>query len=81
MIRKLTASALVLTVAWTTTWAAAPGWAQSNLQQATVEIAIGRLIQVTDLIDEMRKHIDRSQFDLDALLEKLPGLLEWLGGE
>ena len=72
MIKRILAFWLVLTVTWTTTWIAAPTYAQqSPSNQASYEEAMQRLDGFMELIEELRSHIDRSQFDLNDLLEKL----------
>ena len=40
-------------------------------QEMSTEDMIARINKVTDSIEEVRSYIDRSQFDLDALVEKL----------
>jgi hypothetical protein len=73
MIRKITATTLALTVVWTTTWAAAPAaFAQQPTGSRLITAdAMGELDRLADLVSELRSQIDRSQFDLEALLDEV----------
>ena len=72
MIRRTLACSLILTLSWTGwAWAAGPAFAQATPQPFTYELAMERLDRFVELIEELRSHIDRSQFDLEALLDKL----------
>ena len=72
MFRKLIAIALVITITWLSTWAAAPGWAQaSSDNDISQKDALKQVdIRIQDL-EEIRASIDRSQFDTEVLLETL----------
>jgi len=72
MLRRVIAWTLLVTVSWTTyAFAAPPAQSTEDPDQLTYEQAKARLDQFMELIEELRSHIDRSQFDLDALLDKL----------
>ena len=71
MIRKALASTLIGTIAWTSSWAVAPGWAQSPPPHDHYTAAANRLEMLLDITNDLRSQIDRSQFDLDTLLEAL----------
>lgn len=72
MLKRFTAVTLVLTTTWISTWAAAPGLAQQSppADPATAE-AFRQFDRYLGLIEELRSHIERSQFDMEALLEEL----------
>lgn len=69
MFRRATAFTLVVTVSWTT-WAVAAPFTPLN-QALTYEDAMEELDRFMEVVEELRAHIDRSQFDLEALLERL----------
>ncbi len=72
MFRRTLACALILTLSWTGwAWAAGPAFAQEPPKQLSYEETMARLDRFMELIEELRSHVDRSQFDLDALLDKL----------
>jgi len=73
MLRRTLAITLVATTTWISIWAAAPAaFAQDSLPgQLTKGEAVDRFESFLRLIEGLRSHIDRSQFDLEALLETL----------
>lgn len=72
MIRKTVAVVLMGTIAWTSTWAAAPAFAQGQVStDLDYDRAMQRLDSFMALLEELRLLVDRSQFDLEALLDKL----------
>ena len=72
MVRRSLACALILTITWTGwAWAAGPALAQQAPGQVSQEEGLAKLEELMDALEELRSHIDRSQFDLEALLEKL----------
>ncbi|GMR14727.1 MAG: hypothetical protein BMS9Abin30_0333 [Gammaproteobacteria bacterium] len=71
MTRKILIWTLIVTLNWNgLAWAADPPPPQTN-PTVTYKQALERLDRFMGLIEKLRSHIDRSQFDLDALLEKL----------
>jgi len=72
MIRKFLTSAIIATITWVAVCASPPALAQqSNDASLSIEQSLKRLDAFMELIEALRGHIDRSQFDLDALLEDL----------
>lgn len=71
MLRRIIAATLVTTVTWTTGAMAAPLSQQAAAAGDSYEQAMKRFERFMEGIEELRTYIDRSQFDLDALLEKL----------
>ena len=70
MLRKIVAIAVLLAFTWQPLALAMPA-PQQPPAKLTYEQAVARLDRFMKLIEELRSHIDRSQFDLDALIEKL----------
>lgn len=71
MSRRVLALTLVVTILWTTTWAAAPAMAQDTLRQdPAIEDLLPRFERTLERLDQLQKTIDRSAFDLEATLEK-----------
>ena len=71
MLRRIVAVTLVLAISW-------PGWSASareplhgQPEQEAQQQPTARVHRVMEAIGEMRSHIDRSQFDLEALLDEL----------
>jgi hypothetical protein len=71
MLRKIVAITVALAFGWEPMALTMPGVQQPAPGQLTYEQAVARLDRFMKLIEELRSHIDRSQFDLDALLDKL----------
>lgn len=72
MIRRIVAVTLVITTTWINLWAAAPGWAAYPAPRPrTADEALARLDRFMDLAEELRSSIDRSQIDLEVLLDVL----------
>lgn len=66
MVRKILAWTLILTLNVTQVV-----WAQSPGPEAAYKQALERLDRYMELLEELRSHIDRSQFDTEALLDTL----------
>lgn len=72
MLRKTIASSLVLSLTWTAWAMAAPQSGQASSRDGlTYDQAMKRLDRFIHLVEELRTQIDRSQFDLEALLDDL----------
>jgi hypothetical protein len=73
MIRQTLACALILTLTWTGwAWAAGTPVAEKTaLESLTKEQVIERFEGALELLDQLQGEIDRSIFDLEALLERL----------
>ena len=72
MIRKTLSLALVFSVTWTTCWAVAPVVAQAPPPAVTSPVMTPELVEEhRALVEELCGTIDRSQFDLEALGDKL----------
>lgn len=71
MLRKVIASSLVVSVSWATWVMAAPLPRQGLQDELSHQRVMERLDRFMGLVEELRTHIDRSQFDLEALLDKL----------
>ena len=71
MKRQMLASMLLVTLTWTTTWSAAPTLAQESPRvQPTYAEASEQFSGFMNRIEDLRSHIDRSQFDTAGLLEE-----------
>lgn len=72
MIRRFTAIALIISVTWVTTWTGNPALGQqaASITDQNPE-ALEEFDQYFELIEELRSHLDRSQFELGALVESL----------
>jgi len=72
MFRRTLATTLVFTTTWISIWTVSPTWADGSSEKLlTYEQTMERFDEFMLLIEELRSHLDRSQFDLEALLEKL----------
>lgn len=70
MIRKILVFPLSVTIAWIAGWSSASVWAQASLPSARGSAA-AYAESARNTVEQLRQVIDRSHFDVEALIEAL----------